>query len=637
MKNIQYYRPYKFKRKSPQWVDADAAIRTIRKGKRILIGSGCAIPQYLVDTLAKNAPLFRDNEILHILTVGQAPYADPVYARAFRHNALFIGHNVRNAVSDGHADYTPIFLSEIPNLFKTRQLPLHCALIQVTAPNKRGQVSLGVSVDVLLAAIAHADVVIAQVNPLMPWTCGPAVIPVTAIDYLVEKEEALKEFPQGQPDEVSMQIGRHLSRYINDGDTLQLGIGNIPDAVLMNLSEKNDLGLHTEMISDGVAELYQKGVITNKKKGIHKGKSVLSFILGSRKTFDVVDHNPDFQFYPTEYCNDPFVICQNRNMVSINSCLQIDLTGQVCSDSLGAKFYSGFGGQVDFVRGARRSPGGRSFIAFPSTAKDGAVSRIVPFLDAGAGVVTSRADVHYVVTEYGVAYLHGKNIRERGLSLIQIAHPKFRDELLDYLKQKHYVYLDQKTIKDDHSPVHDSIPYSETFKGKTVYFRPLRPHDEKALQDFFYSHKPETIYQRYLTRVEAMPHEEAQARVTVDYNKDMVLAGFDSPQPYAQMVCIGRYIQREDRSAVAGLVVKEDYQGIGIGTFLAQGLLKAAKEHGITALIAYVGAGNQAMIRIYEKQGFQKKLSPDGEKYECFLQIKPEAADPAPPTAARVP
>ena len=623
---LSYRRSYK--KKSPLWVDADTAIRKIKKGKRILIGSGCAEPQHLVAALTRNASFFRDNEIVHLLTVGIAPYADPAYAQAFRHNAFFIGPNVRDAISEGFADYIPIFLSQIPALFDTGQMPIHCAMVQVSPPDRQKMVSLGVSVDILPAAIANADIVIAQMNKNMPETYGASKIPLHCIDYVVQADEPLLELPQKKEiDEISMKIGKNIARYIQDGDTLQLGIGSIPDAVLSQLAEKHDLGIHSEMISDGVVDLYKRGNINNKKKGIHKGVSIVSFILASRKLYDVIHRNKDFQFFPSEYVNDPFVISQNKNMVSINSAIQIDLTGQVCADSLGTKFFSGFGGQVDFVRGAKRSSGGRSFIAFPSTAKNGTVSKIVPSLDIGAGVVTTRGDVHYIATEYGVAYLHGKNIRERALALIQIAHPKFRDELLDYLKQRHYVYLDQKTIKDEESPVKELIPYSHTFKSKTIYFRPLRPHDEKAIQDFFYSHEPETIYQRYLTHVEAMPHQIARARVSVDYNKDMAIAGFDSPKPYAQIVCLGRYFQKEDNSAEVGFVVKEDYQGLGIGTFMAECLIKAARRHGIKRLLANVARGNPAMLNIFKKHHFNVEENKVIAGYVVSLDLESDKND----------
>lgn len=610
-----------FKTKKTLWVDADTAIGKIHKGKRILVGSNCAEPQLLVSALTRNAALFHDNEIVHLLTMGIAPYAEAQYAKAFRHNAFFIGVNVREAISEGHADYTPIFLSEIPNLFQTGQMPIHCCLIQVSPADQHKMVSLGISVDILPSAIEKADIVIAQMNKLMPETFGQSKIPLDCLDYIVEADEPLLELPANKPNDACSRIGEYIARYIQDGDTLQLGIGCIPDAILSNLKAKNDLGIHSEMISDGIMDLCLNGNITNKKKAINDGVSIVSFILGTRKLYDFVHRNPDFYFYPSEYVNDPYVIAQNKNMVSINSALQIDLTGQVCADSIGSKFYSGCGGQVDFIRGARRSPGGRSFIAMPSTAKDGSISRVVSILSEGAGVVTSRADVDYVVTEYGVAYLHGKTIRERGLALTQIAHPQFRDGLLDYLKQKHYVYLDQKNIKDDDSSVKGLIPYSRQFKAKTVYFRPLRPFDEKAIQDFFYSHAPETIYYRYLKDVEALPHEEAQARVSVDYNKDMAIAGFDSPAPYGQMVCIGRYIREEDDSAEIAVVVKENYQGIGIGTFLSEMLIKAAQKHGIKRLIGYVGRTNLTMLRIFKKLGFQLQESRDIDGYEAGMDL----------------
>ncbi len=618
------YKPYRFKKKKPIWTDADTAIRKIQKGKRILIGSGCAEPQRLVKALVENASQFRDNEIVHILTTGIAPYADPQYAQNFRHNAFFIGHNIRESVYKGYSDYMPIFLSEIPRLFLNKQMTLHAALIQVSAPDKDGYVSLGVSVDVVLAAIASADFVIAQVNKQMPFTLGPSRIPMSAIDYFIDAEEPLLEFPQGESDEISSQIAKHLARYIHDGDTLQLGIGNIPDAVLKNLKTKNDLGVHSEMVSDGILELYKNGNITNRKKTLNRGKSVVSFVLGTKVLYKELHRNNDFHFYPTEYTNDPFVICQNDNVVSINSAIQIDLTGQVCSDSIGEKFYSGFGGQVDFVRGAKRSKGGRSFIALPSTAKNGEISKIVPVLSPGAGVVTTRADVQNVVTEYGVAYLHGKNMRERALALIQIAHPKFRDELLDRIKQRFNVYINARTIKDDNSAVKELIPYSYEFKGRKIYFRPLRPNDEKAIQDFFYSHQPETVYQRYLTNVTAMPRDEAHQRVAVDYNKDMAIAGFDSWEPYAQMVCLGRYIRKEKDVAEMGFVVKENYQGLGLGTFLGECLIKAAKHHNIKRLYAYVSKNNQAMLKIFERNHFEIKDSKQKPSYFVYLDVAQE-------------
>lgn len=601
------------------WVTASEAIRHIRRGKRIFIGSGTGEPQMLVHALVDQAERFADNEIVHLLTMGAAPYEEPRYRDSFRHNAFFIGPNVRQAIARGDADYTPIFLSEIPALFKSGQLPIHAALIQVSEPNlSDGTVSLGVSVDIVLSAVRTAEMVIAQVNPNMPETQGQAKIPLEAITHFVRGEEPLIELPAGDPDPISAKIGSNVASLIKDGSTLQLGIGNIPNAVLRALANKNDLGIHTEMFSDGVVSLYENGNITNKHKGLHDGVSVTSFVMGSRKLYEMVDRNPDFQFYPSEYTNDPFVISQNRNMISVNSAIEIDLTGQVCADSMGGRFFSGIGGQIDFVRGARRSPGGRSIIALPSTAKGGALSRIVPSLKPGAGVVTSRGDVQYVVTEYGTAYLHGMTVRERGLALVQIAHPDFRDELLDALKERKYVYLDQRLGNDAPSEL---IPASAEFQDETLYFRGLKASDEKALQNFFYSHSDETIRHRYFHPVDAMPHESALKAVMINYDRDMALAGFDGEEAYAKMICVARYIRHGDKpEATLAIVIGEDHQNKGLGKFLLQRLLDAARSQGLARLQAFVREENHRMIHLLEKQGFsEQEWQGDLALYACEL------------------
>lgn len=413
------------------WVSKTEAISKIEPGKRIFVGSGSAEPQALVGELVAQHERFQDNEICHLFTTGIAPYVEPRYARAFRHNAFFIGANVRKAVQEGRADYTPIFLSEIAAQFARPdgKLPLYCALVQIAPPNEWGMASLGVSVDIVLSAIEHADIVIAQVNRKMPFTRGQAVVPITAFDYLVEAEEDIVECAPQEQDDVSRAIGALVAERIRDGDTLQVGIGRLPDAVLGRLTTKQDLGIHTEMFSDGVMDLIQCGAITNHRKGLHNGVAVTSFVLGSKRLYDFVHENRDIWFMPTAYVNDPEVIRRNQGMTAINAALEVDLSGQVCADSLGGKVYSGIGGQVDFVRGAHRSNGGRSFICLPSTAKGGTVSRITPTLSNGAGVVTSRGDVQFVVTEYGIADLHATSLRQRAEALIRIAHPDFRAEL----------------------------------------------------------------------------------------------------------------------------------------------------------------------------------------------------------------
>jgi len=343
-------------------------------------------------------------------------------------HTLFISANVRQAVHEGRADFTPVFLSEVPGLFRS-ELPLDVALIHVSPPDEHGFCSFGVEVGITKPAAEAARVVIAEVNDRMPRTLGDSFIHVSKIDHFVPVSYPLPELPQGQPGEIQMRIAQHIADLIPDGATLQLGIGGIPDAVLYYLKDKRDLGIHTELFSDGVVELVERGVITNERKTLHRGKIIAGFVLGTQRLYDFVDNNAMVEFHPTDYVNDPFVIAQNDNMVAINSAIEVDLTGQVCADSIGPRFYSGVGGQVDFIRGAARSKGGKPIIALPSTAKGGTISRIVATLKPGAGVTTTRNDVHYVVTEYGVAYLHGKTIRQRAEALIGIAHPDYRADL----------------------------------------------------------------------------------------------------------------------------------------------------------------------------------------------------------------
>jgi acyl-CoA hydrolase len=411
------------------------AVRHIRSGMRVYIQPGCAEPEALVAALMERAPMVHDVEIVHLLTLGRADYIAPEMAGHFRHNALFIGANVREAVNEGRADYTPVMLSEIESLFESGAMPLNVALIQVSPPDRHGFCSFGVGVDTTLTAAKAADYVIAQVNTEMPRTFGDSFIHVHDIDAIVEANQPLCELPPPEITQMHRDIARNVADLINDGDTLQLGIGGIPDAVLSFLTDRRDLGIHTEMLSDNAIPLIEAGIITGNRKSYKPRKIILGFVLGTKKLFDFVNENPIFEFHPTSYTNDFWLIARNDNMVAVNSCLQIDLTGQVCSDSMGTQFYSGIGGQVDFIRGAARAKGGKPIIALPSTAKDGVVSRIVPQLAPGAGVVTSRGAVRYVVTEYGTAYLHGKSIRQRAEALINIAHPNFRDELYEYCER----------------------------------------------------------------------------------------------------------------------------------------------------------------------------------------------------------
>lgn len=404
------------------------AVQKIRSGHRVVVAHACGEPSVLLDAMVANAAQYEKVEIIHMVAMGKAEYCQPQYDKHFHHNAFFLGGSTRAAAAEGRADFTPVYFSEIPAILKEELRP-NVTLLQVSPPDDHGYCSLGVSVDYTKGAAQQADLVIAQVNRFMPRTLGDSFLHVTDIDCFVEADTPVIELAPPRITEVERAIGQNVAELIRDGDTLQLGIGAIPDAVLLFLKEKHDLGIHTEMFSDGVVELVEAGVITNRKKTLHRGQSVATFLMGTRRLYDYVDNNPAVAMYPVDYVNDPYVIGQNDNLVSINSCVQIDIMGQVVSTSAGLRQISGVGGQVDFVRGANLSKGGRAIMAMPSTTGKGKISKIVPFLDPGSAVTTSRNDVNYVVTEYGIAQLRGKSLRQRAEALIDIAHPDFRAEL----------------------------------------------------------------------------------------------------------------------------------------------------------------------------------------------------------------
>ncbi len=426
-------------------VTADEAMQVIKSGDKILAHSNCAFPTVLMNALVKRKDELKDVQIMHALAVGDITYMNEGMENHFKHNAFFIGANSREAVRNGRADFTPIFLYETPLLFSKGYIKLDAALIHVSPPDEHGFCSFGVEVGLTKTGAEKAKIVIAQVNKNMPRTLGDSFIHINKIDYVVEVNEEISELPQvdkkASPEitEINKKIAYNISQLIEDGSTLQMGIGAIPDFVLSFLSDRKGLGIHSEMFSDGTIDLVEKGVITNEMKTLHPGKIVAGFVLGTKRLYDFIDNNPMIEFHRQEYVNDPFVIAKNYKMVAINSAIEIDLTGQVCSDSIGPKFYSGFGGQLDFIRGAAHSEGGKPIIALPSTTKDFKISRIVPQLKPGAGVITTRGDVHYVVTEYGYAQLFGKPVSERVKALINIAHPKFKDELLSYARENKYI------------------------------------------------------------------------------------------------------------------------------------------------------------------------------------------------------
>jgi acetyl-CoA hydrolase len=418
---------------------ADEALQLVHSRQRVYIGGGSGEPLVLTQALVDRADELHSVELIHVLTAGSAPYVAPGLEKSFRLNSLFIGHNVRAAVQAGNADFTPAFLSEIPRMFRDGALPLDVALISVSPPDAHGYCSFGVEVGVTKPAAEAARVIIAEINPQMPRTWGNSFIHLSQIDRCVLVDYPLPELGQSTPDPLYQRIGGHIAELISDGDCLQLGIGAIPDAVLSFLTEKRDLGIHSEMVSDGIIDLVEHGVITNRRKNFLPGKIVAGFLLGTRRLYRFAHDNPIVEMRPTDFTNDPFTISRNDHMVAINAALQVDLTGQVCADSLGCKLYSGVGGQADFIRGAARSVGGKPIIALPSTALNGTVSRLVSTLDSGAGVTITRNDVHYVVTEYGVAHLYGRTLGQRAKALIAIAHPDFRSDLRQAAADRHLI------------------------------------------------------------------------------------------------------------------------------------------------------------------------------------------------------
>lgn len=602
---------------------ASEAVASLRPGQRVFIGTGCAEPLELVRALTKRGPELPDTEIVHLLTFGEAPYAHRELTRFFRINSFFIAENVREIIQEGLGDYTPVFLSDIPRLFSSGQLPLDAALIQVTPPDQNGMCSLGVSVDIVRSATENASLVIAQVNPNMPWTHGASQVHVFDLDVLVPSDEPILETTYAEATEDTRQIAEYVAALVDDGSTIEVGIGRIPHALLSFLEGKKELGIHTEMITDGIVDLIEAGVVTGSRKTIDREKIVASFCLGTRKLYDYIDDNPLFSFQPTEYVNDPFIISQHYKMVAINVALEVDLTGQVCADSIGNKFFSGVGGQVDFNRGAARAHGGKAIIALPSTAKGGSVSRIVSNLSPGAGVVTTRADVHYVVTEYGAAYLHGKSVQERALALISVAHPDFRAKLLRDAIEARYLSADFADVEGKIvvGPKELSTTMLLT-DGTQIGFRPIHPTDEHRMRNLFYELSQQTIYYRFMSDLKRLPRKQIQDFVYIDHRNDIAVVGTVPEADGERIVAIGRYfLDPTTNLAEVAFVVLDGWQGKGIGTFLFNHLLKIARRNGIRGFTAEVLSQNRAMQAVFDHSNCKtrSRLSEGVYSYEMIF------------------
>ena len=579
------------------------AVSRIRPGQRVFIGTGCAEPQELVRALVARGRELSDTEIVHLLTFGEAAYAKRDLSECFRVNSFFIAENVRGIIQEGLGDYTPIFLSDIPRLFTSGELPLDAALIQVTPPDEHGMCSLGISVDIVKSAAENASLVVAQVNPQMPRTLGDSLLSVHDLDILVPTDTPLIEFQAPKTDEVTRKIGEFVAALVEDGCTLELGIGRIPQAVLEFLRQKKELGIHTEMFTDTIIDLVEAGVITGKRKTLDRGKVVASFCMGTRKLYDYIDGNPAFSFHPTEYVNDSYVISRQYRQVAINVALEVDLTGQVCAGFARHAVLFRYRRPGGLQPGAARCPGGKAIIALPSTARKGSISRIVTRLSPGAGVVTTRGDVHYVVTEYGVAYLHGKNVQERAIALISIAHPDFRPRLLKEAVEAKYLRPDLARIEGKLVVGPPEFRTTQVLEdGTLINFRSIRPTDEPRLRDLFYALSQKTIYYRFTSHMTRMPRKQIQDFVYINHRTEVALVGTITEASGEDLIAVGRYYLDETiNMAEVAFVVRDDWQTKGIGSFLLASLMGLAKRHGIRGFTAEVLRENQAMQAVLNR------------------------------------
>jgi len=604
---------------SKKKVSFDNAIKNyINPGDRIFIDSGCAEPIDLTKKLIELGLKLPDVEILHFLSLSDLDYYETAGSieDLFRHNAFFIGKSLRKYVELGQADYTPMLLSEIPKLFISGKMHIDTALIQVSPPDRYGFCSYGINVDIVKPIAESAEKVVAEINPKMPRTLGDSFINMDDIDAFVLSEHDIIEFTYGELDDKSTKIAEFVASLIEDESTIQMGIGEIPNAVTKELLDKRDLGVHSEVFSDGIVDLVENGVITCKKKTLHKDKIICSFVMGSKRLYNFVDDNPMVEFHPSDYTNDPYIISQNKKQVAINAALSVDLTGQVNSDSLGHKFYSGIGGQVDFVRGAGRAIDGKPIMTLPSTAKlkDGTlVSRIVPFLQPGSGVVITRGDIHYIVTEWGIAYLYGKSIRERVLEMINIAHPDFREELLDHAKKWKYVYSDQKlpiSIDGRISIYPEKYEASLTLKnGKIIKIRPVKTTDERMIQELHYSLDERDRYLRFFTPIKDFRHRKMQPMVNIDYSTDMILVAEFSKDGENSIIALGAFFKAYQPSiAELAFVVQKDWRNLGITKHLLNTLVKIGKELNYRTFTGSILLENKSMLHIINSSGYSLNL-----------------------------
>ncbi len=563
-----------------------------------------------------------DAELIQVWPLGIESYTDGKFKENFRINSFFVGEGIRDAVNNTSADYTPIFLSSVPDLIYRGILPIDVALIQTSPPDDVGNMSLGIGVDVAKAVVENASIVIAQANSNMPYIQGDGIINIDDVDFIVPKNESLLEYNNniGFPDEISQRIGMHVARIIEDGSTIQVGYGSMPNAILSNLRNKRHLGLHSELFSDGIADLMKADVIDNSRKSVDIGRAVASFCIGRKEIYDYLDENPNVEFKTIDYTNSIRNIMAQKGMTAINSAIEIDLTGQATSESLGGIFYSGVGGQTDFMRGANLAPGGKSILALSSTSEDGSSSRIVPQLSLGASATLHRGDIRYVVTEYGIAYLHGKSIRERAMDLIAIAHPKFRPWLVSEAKRLSLIYKDQEYLPGEYPESFETCRITKT--GLKIFLRPAKISDEPLLKDFFYSLSDQSMYLRFASARKDMPHKRLQEFVAVDYSRDLVILAEVTLNEREVIIGVGQYSVNEDmHTAEFAFVVRDDYQNKGVGREIHSYMKYLARRKGLLGFTAEVLEDNAVSFSLLKKMGYEVAAK-DGGSYSMRLIFK---------------
>lgn len=601
------------------------ALSHTKPGDRIFAGAGCAEPQLLLLHLSTMEVQTLDNEIYHVISLGSAPYVKEQYAHRFRYNSFFITGNIRQAVREGRADYTPLSTRKIPWLFRNKVLPIDVALVQTSMPDEAGFVSLGINVDISKAAVENARLVIAEINPEMPVTHGDSFIPISQIDYMVENRAPLMEWTLPPVTPQIERVARNVATLVEDGSTLQFGFGKVPLTVPKYLAEKKNLGIHSEMITDSVLDLMELGVVNNSEKIIHNRATVAAFCVGTERLYREINNNPNFRFFSSDYVLDPKIIAKNPKMVAINSAIEVDLTGQVVGDSLGHTLYSGIGGASDLHLGAQLAPDGKGIIALPSTAKNGKRSRIVAQLSAGAGVAITRANIEYVVTEFGIAYLHGASLRERVLRMIELAHPKFRQDLFQRALEFGYIYPDQ-IFYDSSEWLLYPLEFQEFFtlkKGETVRVRPILSSDEDKLRGFFYSLSPEARFSRYFSAIRALPHKEAQKEANLNFKNDFGLAAFLGPISSERIIGTGHfYVLRDQTTAEISLLVHDAFRNQGLARFFLHCLTTVASARGINKFVTELMGDNKsamALLKDFSTHGPARNPKIEREGGESIL------------------